>query len=382
MSIKSNFKCFNDKNGNPEKIKLYQSFSEIKNFAKANKGEISGVAVPYGQQTQDWRKLSFAMGAFKILKKTALFVNHDSWDVKAMVGATEYSDNPLGVLFKAKLNLKDKDVTEKIIPLIEMGALEGVSIGANILRKEDVYDDTGERIGTIVTEAEIVELSIVTFQAFENAVITESLAQEKNMTNKPNKKNNEIVVLAETQDVETPVEPVVVPAEEVPVEEVPAEEVPVEEVPAAPVVEEEDSDDDYEEPTTVAPVVEENSSATTPEVFQMTFEDFKKQIAEKDAEILKLKKEANEKAKNDCIDNLIASGIIHTAQKERIFKSFDSALSITEFYKDVPASYSVKPKGQGPVDLTEESILEETYQELSKQTSLSAEDYKKYNNKK
>lgn len=385
------------KDGKNDYVKIFHTFSSMKTFAPAD-GKISGVAVPYRQKTNDWRKVSFAPGAFKNLKKTSLFVNHDSWDVKSMVGITDYKDTPMALMFEALLNKKDSDVMEKIIPLIEMGALEGVSIGAKVLAKEIIYDDDEDIEEIVITEAEVRELSLVTFQAFDDAKITETLEQEKNMP------KESIVTLSEEEQTDKPAEQ----TEEVVEESTETEEgSDNEETETENDTEEttEDSEETSEESNEESEESEESndessedgepegtesesesdesgsteaSEEQSDETLELSQEDFRKVIAEKDAEIAELKQKEIDKDKENCVAKLIEAGIVHNAQKNRILKSFTSAEAITEFYKDVPASFSVKPAGENAHDVTTDEINKEQRAELASQTSLSEDDFEKY----
>lgn len=344
-----------DKNTDQDRIKFLFRFTQMEEF-KAEDGVISGTAVPYNEQTQDWRKLQFAPKAFKKINKVSAFINHDNYDVLSMVGAAEFFDSPKSLKFKIKLNLKDPDVVNKIIPLIQMGALEGVSIGAFIYKKEIETDEDGEFISVTVTEAEIYEISLVTFQAFENAKIE---ANKKGATNMKTKQELE----AEARKIKLEKEAKTkANAEKAELERI---ELANAGKPAGPKPSEESASPE--------PVDEEEQLSTEEQ------KTLKEELKKKTDEIEQLKKEKTDEAKKIVVNKLIASGIVHKSQTDRILKSFKSAEAITEFYKDVPASYSVKPKGEGAVDTTTEEIKAETYKRIASETSLSEEDLVKYN---
>lgn len=393
---------FDKKTGSKEKVKILYQFSKLEKFAP-EQGKLGGIAVPYNEKTSDYRLMSFSKGAFKSFRKVPLFINHESWDVRSMIGATDFNDGESAVNFDAFLNLMDDDVTKKIIPLIQMGALEGVSIGAYILSKEDIYDEvTKERIETRITDAEIYELSLVTFQAFESAKI--QLEKENDMpkkkTNKPVETENiETVILNEEKIADiTEVDEVPAGAEvvnEVIVEETPAIEpseptvedeagnetvIPSEtvvETPAAPVEEVIDETPVVETPAVEVPVQPEVECSKP--IVEDEVAVLKKALSEKDAEIAKMKADSIEKEKLEVINELIKSGIIYKVQAERIQKSFKDAESIKEFYKDVPAVLSVVPKGADASEVTSSEVKKELYKDIAKQTSLSEEDFVKYN---
>lgn len=319
------------KDQDKDKARFLFEFSSMEEF-KPKEGKIGGVAVPYGEQTQDYRKMSFAKGAFTNPKKVTAYVNHDSWDVMSMVGISEFSDSDTALKFLMTLNLKDPDIINKIIPLIEMGALEGVSIGAYILKKESIYNEDGEITETIITEAEIYELSLVTFQAFENAKIEANKNKEFDMTEK------EKLELAKKEEAKKDEEA---------------------------KLQKEKADKEAADKK-----AKENEEDVT----------LQEQLKNKDEEIAKLKSEKIESEKKDEINKLIRTGIVYKSHSDRILKSFSSAEAIKEFYKDIPASFKVKPEGEGQVDVTTDEIKLENYKKIAAQTSsLSEEDIAKYN---
>lgn len=325
------------------KIKFLFKFDQEK--CKVSEGVLKGTAVPYNEQTQDWRKMSFAPGCFQDLQQVTSYVNHESWDVKSMVGVSNFSDSKKELRFEMQLNMKDPMITEKIIPLIEMGALEGVSIGADIFRREDVYDDGGNRIETIITEAEIYELSVVTFQAFENAKIKakkefDMTKEEQDKKDAEEKKKIELAKQKQIKDDED----------------------------AKLQKEKEDKE------KADAEAAKKKADEDTEEL------SAKEQLKKANDEIAQLKSEKIETAKKDAVKKLIQAGVVHKAQEERILKSFALADSIIEFYKDIPASFSTEPKGESGIDVTSDDINSELHAELAEETSLSKEDYKKYAN--
>jgi len=380
-----------DKTNGKEKIKVLHSFSKMdKESFKPSEGKIGGTAVPYNEQTQDWRKLSFAPGSFKSLQDVTAFVNHDSWDVMSMVGKSEFMDTVIALKFAMTLNMKDPDILNKIIPLIEMGALKGVSIGAYILKKEDSFDENGNRVATLITEAEIYEISLVTFQAFENAKI-EANKKENDMNGKTKTDNapEQIVLGQEGENEEQPTEATPeagAEGEEVVEEEGEAgEEGEVEEgeegeesaEPESEEVPTEESPESEDEPAGSEGDAEEASAEQEQEQVELSAEE---KLKLKDEEIAQLKFERTETAKKQTVNELVKLGVIYKSQTERVLKSFATADLIKEFYKDIPASFKVEPQGEGTVDVTTEQVQAELYGSIANETSsLSKEDMLKYN---
>lgn len=115
--------------------------------------------------------------------------------------------------------------------------------------------------------------------------------------------------------------------------------------------------------------------------FEAKAKELEAEAQEAKATIAKIE---NEKIENDKIiafDNLVAKGIVAPAQKEKVLAKFSSKSEIEDFYKDVPASISVKAQGS---DVVDGSIAEEDkkLRELAKQTGQSIEDIRKYGLKK
>ena len=344
---------FSKNQKNEDEVKFLLSFSSMGDFVPSL-GKIKGVAIPYNQENKDWRKIKFAPKSIPELKKVTAFVNHESFNVMSMVGTSVFTDSKKSINFEMTLNLRDPDVVNKIIPLIEMGALEGVSVGARILKKKDEYDENGSYIGTIVLEAKINEISLVTFQAFEDAKIEASKKnKEFNMTEK------EKIELAKQEQ---------------------AKKDEAEKIKLA--KEEQDKKDaevklqaEKDKKAADEKLKAEEAAKNKPE--DITLQE---QLTASQAEVTLLKSEKVNKEKKDAVDKLVRNGIVYNSQSERILKSFQSATDIEEFYKDIPASFSVDPKGAGTTDVTTDQIqLEKNKKIASELSSIDGDDIAKYN---
>jgi len=360
-----------------EQVKLLFKFSQLEKFSP-DQGKIGGVAVPYNQKTSDYRMISFKPGAFKNIKRVPCFINHEAWDVRSMVGAVNFTDTSSALMFEAALNMLDDMVTKKIIPLIDMGALEGVSIGCYILAKEDIYDQTTkERVETKITDAEIYELSLVTFQAFEDAKIKLSKECEMDKINlnqeaQPEQENKEENKPEENKPEENK------PEENEVVEEVVPEAAP-DQIEEKPVEENQPEENEVEEEVIPEAAPEQVENKPEEKMSNSEIENLKKINADKDNEILQLKNQINESAKKAAVEELIKNGVVYKSQFERIMKAFSNAEAINEFYKGIPAAFSVEPKGSNAEDVVQD-IKKEKYRKLAKETSLKEEDFEKYNN--
>ncbi len=96
------------------------------------------------------------------------------------------------------------------------------------------------------------------------------------------------------------------------------------------------------------------------------------------AKLLKIEKETIESEKMSAVNALVEKGIITNAHKDKVLKTFASKSEIEDFYKDIPAIVSVKATGSDVEDPTVDNELAE----LSRQTGLSVDDFKKHGLKK
>ena len=133
---------------------------------------ITGVAVPWdtAAAVSSGEKVSFKRGAFDLnAKAPKLLENHDMAQLRGVV--VELADDDAGLLFTAKFaNTKASD---EAIELVKAGAYDSVSVGAVPVKFK--YDDKGVMV---VSQANLIEISLVAQPAFADAVITEIAASE------------------------------------------------------------------------------------------------------------------------------------------------------------------------------------------------------------
>jgi len=141
-----------------------QTFDNIE--IKSNAGNevvITGYASVYN--VADYHNDLIVKGAFATAShgNIKFLWQHDS---KKPIGIiTHLSEDDHGLKMEAVINNKVKAGCEAI-ELIKQGAIDGLSIGFYI--KNSVYNDAKQRV---ITEAELLEVSIVTFPANQNAKI-------------------------------------------------------------------------------------------------------------------------------------------------------------------------------------------------------------------
>jgi HK97 family phage prohead protease len=149
---------------------------------------ITGVAVPWDTPAvvSGGQKVQFARGSFDVNQKAPkLLEGHDMNQLRGVV--TEMVEAEEGLLFTAKF--AKTRASDEAIELIKAGAYDSVSIGA-VPTKFKYKGDT-----MMVTEASILELSLVSHPAFTDAVITEIAASQ------PDEESEEEVVEPQPQDI-------------------------------------------------------------------------------------------------------------------------------------------------------------------------------------
>ena len=164
-------------------------------FAKSEDdapASISGIAVPWAPVTavvQGGQKVAFERGAFDVNQKAAkLIEGHDLTQLRGTVNALADMDEGLGFTATFAKTRASADAVE----LVRSGAYDAVSVGAEV--QESYYDK--ELKATVVTRANLVELSLVAVPAFSGAEIRDLVAQ------------------ADEPDEETPTETTPTPSEE------------------------------------------------------------------------------------------------------------------------------------------------------------------------
>jgi HK97 family phage prohead protease len=122
----------------------------------------------------DGTKVSFARGAFDLsMKNPKLLENHDMSQLRGVV--TSLADMPEGLGFTA--TFAKTGAAADAIELVKAGAYDSVSVGA--VPTKFKYDKNGVMV---VSQADLVEISLVAQPAFKDAVITEIAASEPDAT--------------------------------------------------------------------------------------------------------------------------------------------------------------------------------------------------------
>jgi HK97 family phage prohead protease len=131
---------------------------------------IAGIAVPWDvvATVSGGQRVKFLRGAFDLTQKPAkLLENHDMSQLRGVVNSI--SDSDAGLEFEA--TLARTRASEDVVALLQAGAYDSVSVGANPVSFK--FDKAGTMV---VSKAQLIELSLVAVPAFSEAVITEIAA--------------------------------------------------------------------------------------------------------------------------------------------------------------------------------------------------------------
>jgi hypothetical protein len=148
---------------------------------------IAGIAVPWDTvaTVSDGQQVKFARGAFDTGQKPAKLVeNHDLTQMRGVVDTL--TDSDAGLEFQA--TLADTRASRDAIALLKAGAYDSVSVGAQPIKF------TTDPAGVMtVTQAALVELSLVAVPAYAEAVITQvaATAPEPDPEAEPNTEEGE-----------------------------------------------------------------------------------------------------------------------------------------------------------------------------------------------
>ena len=174
---------------------------------------ITGVAVPWDTPAtvSGGERVMFKRGAFDVnAKAPKLLEGHDMSQLRGVI--TELVEAEEGLLFTAKF--AKTRAADEAIELVKAGAYDSVSVGAVPVKYK--FDKNGTMI---VSQANLVEISLVAQPAFADAVITEIAASQPD----------------EGEEAVEP-QPTDIPEEEPMSQETPAVEASAEIVPTAPIV--------------------------------------------------------------------------------------------------------------------------------------------------
>ena len=172
---------------------------------------ITGVAVPWDTPAtvSSGERVAFKRGAFDVnAKAPKLLEGHDMTQLRGVV--TEIVEADEGLLFTAKF--AKTRAADEAIELVKAGAYDSVSVGAVPVKYK--FDKSGTMV---VSQANLVEISLVAQPAFADAVITEIAASQP-----------------EEEDAVEP-QPNDIPEEEIMSQETPAVEASAEIVPTTPI---------------------------------------------------------------------------------------------------------------------------------------------------
>jgi HK97 family phage prohead protease len=146
---------------------------------------IAGVAVPWDvvATVSGGQRVKFLRGAFNTSQKRAKLVeNHDLTQLRGTV--VELTDTEAGLEFVAEF--ARTRASADAVELVKSSAYDSVSVGANPTKFK--FDKAGTMI---VSQAELIELSLVAVPAFQDAVITQIAASAEDDENQPEQTEGE-----------------------------------------------------------------------------------------------------------------------------------------------------------------------------------------------
>ena len=125
---------------------------------------ITGLAVPYGEVTSDWRAISFKAGSItRLATAEPVLLSHDGMPVGVVASTSDGKDG-----MTASLRISKTSTGDDALVLADDGAITGLSVGVDVHKYEL---DTDTEVMT-VTEATLREISLTPFPAFDSARIT------------------------------------------------------------------------------------------------------------------------------------------------------------------------------------------------------------------
>ena len=147
---------------------------------------ITGIAVPWAPvaaTVSDGTKVSFTRGAFDLnMKAPKLLENHDMSALRGVVSSL--ADMPEGLGFTA--TFAKTGAAADAIELVKAGAYDSVSVGAVPVKFK--YNKEGVMV---VSQADLIEISLTAQPAFKDAVITEIAASEPEDATEPTPTDSE-----------------------------------------------------------------------------------------------------------------------------------------------------------------------------------------------
>lgn len=172
-----------------ERGKLVQIRSATSDLQTRNENEdefiIEGYFAVFNQETELWK------GAFEVIAPVAFdgtlsndiraLINHDTALVlgRNKSGTLELKTDSRGLWGKIRLNPKDTDAMN-LYERVKRGDVDQCSFGFNIIDESTEFREDGTVKWTI-NKADLHEVSVVTFPAYENTVVQARHAQYEEM---------------------------------------------------------------------------------------------------------------------------------------------------------------------------------------------------------
>lgn len=154
-------------------VRSYTEKLEIREAKEGTIGTLVGYAVVYGVESRDfghWREV-IQRGAFKDSlasgKDIFAFDQHNSGEVigRSSAGTLRITDEERGL--KVEIDLVDTQRNRDLLTDVRAGHITGMSFGMPYASIHDTWEKRGEYDLRTITKADLVEVSAVTFPAYE-----------------------------------------------------------------------------------------------------------------------------------------------------------------------------------------------------------------------
>ncbi len=167
-------------------IQIRSAISELQTRnEQENEVIIEGYFAVFGKETELWK------GAFEVIAPTAFdetlsndiraLINHDSALVlgRNKSGTLELKIDSRGLWGKIRLNPKDTDAMN-LYERVKRGDVDQCSFGFNIIDESTEWSDDG-KVKWTINKADLHEVSVVTFPAYEETSVQARHAQFEQM---------------------------------------------------------------------------------------------------------------------------------------------------------------------------------------------------------
>ena len=134
---------------------------------------VSGVGIEYGKRFQRWSDLEFEMesGCFGDLAdvdvRMLLSHNYEMPLGRTASGTLKLTDSPEALAYRCLL--PDSPFGQNVFASVKRKDTDGASVGFNIKKSEETYDDDGMLVLIAIKEAKLFEISLTHAPVYEHS---------------------------------------------------------------------------------------------------------------------------------------------------------------------------------------------------------------------